>query len=191
MTIFEDLTWLYSSSSQIAVTILSTVLIYIGIIVITRMAGLRTFAKLSSFDFAITIAIGSLIASILLMENQSVVKGYVALATLIGLQVIVARFRKKSDKFERAVTNTPVLLMRGRSFIHENLDANRISLNDLYAKLREANITNKDQILAVVLETTGDISVLRNGKTSNHLEEDLLRFVADSLPDEDDELQSN
>lgn len=190
MTLFNDLSWLYGSFDQVLITIFSTVLIYLGIIIITRMAGLRTFAKMSSFDFAITIAIGSLIASILLMENQSVVKGVVALATLIGLQAIVARFRKDSDKFESAVTNTPALLMRGEKIIHENLDANRVCLNDLYAKLREANVTNKDQILAVVLETTGDISVLRNGKTSNHLEEDLLRFVADTPPEKEKELQS-
>ena len=182
---FEDLSWLYSSSTQIGITILTTILIYAGIIIITRIAGLRTFAKMSSFDFAITIAIGSLLASILLMENQSVVKGMVALGTVIGLQAIVARLRKKSDRFENAVTNTPVLLMRGETILHENLDANRVTLNDLYAKLREANVTNKNQVLAVVLETTGDISVLRNGKTSDRIEKDLLRFVAETPPEMD------
>lgn len=183
MTIFEDLTWLYESSTQIGITILTTFLIYIAIIGITRIGGLRTFAKMSSFDFAITIAIGSLIASIMLMEDQSAVLGITGLITLIGLQAIVARLRKKSSFFNKAVTNTPVLLMKGSRIITENLDANRVTEADLYAKLREANITSKKQILAVILETTGDISVLHKSSNSSELEDDLLKYVAETPPD--------
>ncbi len=183
MELFNDLSWLYNSGTQIGITIITTILIYIGIVVITRINGLRTFAKMSSFDFAITIAIGSLIASIMLMEDRSALLGIIGLATLIGLQAVVARLRKNSNLFEKAITNTPVLLMNGEQIIRENMDATRVTEADLYAKLREANVTDKSQILAVVLETTGDISVLHKGSKSETLEKDLLKYVAGTPPE--------
>jgi uncharacterized membrane protein YcaP (DUF421 family) len=181
MQLFEDLSWLIGNTSSIGATILSTILIYTSVIVITRINGLRTFAKMSSFDFAITIAIGSLIASTMLSEKQSVLQGIIGLTILIGLQALIARWRKKSDAFEKAITNTPILLMRKDCMIYENLKATRVTESDIYAKLREANVTNKNQILAVVLETTGDISVLHSGAESDSLEEDILKYVTITL----------
>lgn len=177
MEIFENLTWLHGTSSAMVVTILSTLGIYFAVIVITRINGLRTFAKMSSFDFAITIAIGSIIASTVLSQQNSLLKGIVALSVLILLQAVVAKFRKSSNSFEQAVTNSPVLLMSGSEIIWPNLKSTRVTEADLYAKLREANVYDKSQILAVVLETTGDISVLHSKGDGKELDSDLLKHV--------------
>ena len=55
--------WLTVSAPVLIKTALSIIAIFTAIIVITRISGLRTFAKMSSFDFASTIAIGSVLAS--------------------------------------------------------------------------------------------------------------------------------
>ncbi len=177
MKLFEDLSWLIGSSYSIGATIFSTILIYATIIIVTRINGLRTFAKMSSFDFAITIAIGSLIASTMLSETQSVLQGVVGLGLLIGLQSLIARLRKKNNAFDQVVTNTPILLMDKDRMLHDNLKATRVTESDIYAKLREANVTHKSQVLAVVLETTGDISVLHSGAKSDSLDIDILKYV--------------
>ncbi|MBL3658759.1 DUF421 domain-containing protein [Fulvivirga sp. 2943] len=162
---------------KILITLFSTILIYIVVILITRLNGLRTFAKMSSFDFAITIAIGSVIASTMLLHKESVVQGVVGLATLVTLQFIVARTRIKSDVFDTLITNKPILLMDRQGIIYENLKATRVTEDDLYAKLREANVLNRSQVYAVVLETTGDMSVLHSEDTSKKLESEILKGV--------------
>ncbi|KYG74677.1 uncharacterized membrane protein YcaP (DUF421 family) [Roseivirga ehrenbergii] len=177
MEIFKNPSWLYSSSSSILITVISAVGIYLAVLVITRLNGLRTFAKMSSFDFAITIAIGSVIASTLISQQNSLIKGIVALTVLVVLQAAVAKLRKKSNVFENAVTNTPVLLMSGSEILWHNLKANRVTEADLYAKLREANVYDMRQVLAVVLETTGDISVLHSEDQEKKLDNDLLKNV--------------
>ena len=177
MEVFEKLSWLLDDWNTLLITVFSTILIYIGIVAITRINGLRTFAKMSSFDFAITIAIGSLIASTMLIKDQSVANGIVGLLVLIGLQALVAFVRKKSDKFESFITNTPVLLMEGTNILYDNLEATKVSRSDLYAKLREANVTHLEQVIVVVLETTGDISVLHNGKPGDSISEELMKNV--------------
>lgn len=179
MELLENLQWLVGDTKSIITTILSTIGIYLTVVIITRINGLRTFAKMSSFDFAITIAIGSIIASTMLSDENSLLKGMVALSALIALQAIVAYLRKRSDHFEKITTNSPILLMDGATILKENLKKNRVTESDLFAKLREANVLKMDQVLAVVLETTGDISVLHSSEKTS-VDQELMKGVRTS-----------
>lgn len=67
--------------------------------------------------------------------------------------------------------------MKGPNMIDKNLKATKVTPDDLRAKLREANVTDLSQIKAVVLETTGDISVLHSKDTSQKLDDYLLYNV--------------
>lgn len=50
--------------------------------------------------------------------------------------------------------------MAGPDVLYDNLHKAQMTEDDLRAKLREANIIDPAQIRAVVMETTGDVSVL-------------------------------
>ncbi|WP_430426306.1 DUF421 domain-containing protein [Maribacter litoralis] len=168
--------WLYASSDIIAKVIFTVLVIFTLIIVITRVSGLRTFAKMSSFDFASTIAIGSILASIILNPDQSILKGAVALAVIILFQTIFSFAKRKSDWFNNLSSNKPMLLMENGKFLMNNLKKTNISANDVYAKLREANVKDKCEVLAVILESTGDISVIHEHKETP-LSEEVLTGV--------------
>ena len=130
------------------------------VILVVRLTGLRAFAKMSSFDFAVTVATGSVLASILLDPSKSFVHGLLVVAALFLAQVIVALGRLASARFQALVDNEPLLLMDGPTRLHDNMRAGRISDDDLTAKLREAGVMDPGTVKAVVLETTGDISIL-------------------------------
>jgi uncharacterized membrane protein YcaP (DUF421 family) len=147
-----------ASWGEVAAVILSTLVIFAAVIVATRLAGLRSFSKMSAFDFAMTVAVGSLVATVAVTE-ASLVGGLVGLVTLYAAQVAVAVARRRTG-FEDAVDNEPVLLMADGRFLPDALRRTRITESDLRAKLREANALRFDDVRAVVLETTGDISVL-------------------------------
>jgi uncharacterized membrane protein YcaP (DUF421 family) len=67
--------------------------------------------------------------------------------------------------------------MDGGEILHENLKYARIEKNQLIAKLREANVIDYSQVKAVVLEATGDISVLHSSDEALELNEQLLEGV--------------
>ncbi len=152
-------TWLGTSWEQALLVVVSTVGIFVGVITYTRIAGLRSFSKMSSFDFAMTVAVGSLMATTAATASASLANGLIALAALYGVQVLVAALRRRAA-FGRIVDNRPILLMRGDDVLHENLHRARVTEGDVRAKLREANVLDQSEIRAVVLETTGDVSVL-------------------------------
>ena len=164
-----------SAGSMLAV-FLSAVGIYFTVILYTRIAGKRSFSKMSSFDFAMTIAIGSIIGSTLLLTSVNLSTGIAGLTSVYLLQQTVAYLRR-FPSFGKIVENKPFLLMKGSEILEDNLKRARVTKGDLRAKLREANVLSASQVKAVVFETTGDISVLHSEEENREVEAWLLEDV--------------
>lgn len=155
--------WIWSGPSTLVMVPLTTLAIYGALIVATRLAGLRSFSKMSSFDFAVTVAIGSILGSTV-ASTTAITEGALAILSLLAVQWVIAQFRRRSIG-GRIVDNRPILLVRDGEFVDDALDAARVTRSDVYARLRGENVHSMSQVLAVVLETTGDISVLHGDDT--------------------------
>ncbi|AEV33270.1 putative membrane protein [Owenweeksia hongkongensis DSM 17368] len=169
--------WIYSPTDPLLETIAGSIIAFVLIILLTRIIGLRSFAKFTVYDFAVTIAVGSIISSVL-TSSTSVVQGFIAIGALLGLTYVFSALQKKYKPFDNLISNDPVLLMDGSKMLYDNLKSAKVQEGQVVAKLREANVLNYDQIVAVVLESTGDISVLhRASSNDDHFEERLLQGV--------------
>lgn len=100
--------------------------IYVAVIIFTRVFGKRSFSKMSSFDFAMTVAIGSIIATTVLSKSVSFLEGAVALLFIYALQLFAAYFRRYKW-FRNMIDNTPTLVMDGPVMLKENMKAVRIT----------------------------------------------------------------
>ncbi|WP_299869916.1 DUF421 domain-containing protein [uncultured Roseobacter sp.] len=155
---------MFTDNSALDVLLRGTLLAFIGlswVVICVRVIGLRAFSKMTSFDFVTTVAIGSLLAGCVQATTWSAMaQALIAIAALLGIQYAVSRTRSKRDDFEGIVDNTPTILMRDGEFQEAALTRTRTSRSDVIAKLREANVLHVSEVRAVVLEATGDISVL-------------------------------
>lgn len=148
------------------------------IVALVRIVGLRSFSKMTSFDFVATVAAGSLLAAAATSDGWAAyMQALVALGALFGAQYLIARLRKSSATVEHAIQNEPLLLMRDGVMIEAALAKSRVARSDVIAKLREANALDLSKVRAVVLETTGDISVLHG----DAIDEELLIGVRDAV----------
>ncbi len=157
-----DWSWIATTSSDLWMVVLSAALMYGALILFTRLGGLRSFSKLSSFDFAITVSFGTVFAAGILTDNPPLFRALFALGLIYALQFVVAWLRIHSDWASSFVDNSPILVMRDGSILDENLAEARVTKDDLRSKLRDANVLQWDQVRAVIVETTGDISVLHS-----------------------------
>lgn len=171
--------WFSISTTAVIGIVVSSVVVYFAVIILTRIFGKRSFSKMSSFDFAMTVAVGSLIATTILSSSVSLLEGLLGLFLVYLLQLTAAYLRRYKT-FSKVIDNTPLLLMDGPQILHKNLKKARVSEGDLRAKLREANVLELAQVRAVIFETTGDIAVLHSDKESQEVEKWLLRDVARS-----------
>jgi uncharacterized membrane protein YcaP (DUF421 family) len=147
---------------DLVLVVVTAVVIYAAVIGMTRLSGVRSLAKMSSFDFAATVAVGSTVAAGI-TGNVSLSIAVLALAMLFGLQYLVAVLRRR-DLLHGLVDNAPILLMAGAQVLEGNLRHARVSREELWSQLRLSGVHRRDQVRAVVMETTGDISVLRVGE---------------------------
>jgi uncharacterized membrane protein YcaP (DUF421 family) len=154
--------FMFASLETVGRTLAAAVLAYVAAIVLLRISGKRTLSKWNAFDFVVTIALGSSLATMILSNQTSIVQGVVALAALIGLQFIVTWLSVRVRAVQRAVKATPrALLCRGR-FIEEALRRERVTEAEVRATLRANGISSVEAVGAVVLETDGSMSVVED-----------------------------
>jgi len=142
----------------------------VWVVLLVRANGLRSFSKMTNFDFVTTIATGSLLAGASQATGwPSFVQPLAAILGLFVLQRVVAHLRNASRAFESVIQNEPVMLMRDGEMLDGALAKTRVARDDVTAKLREANVLDLSEVRAVVLETTGDISVLHGEECASDL----------------------
>ncbi|CTQ32006.1 DUF421 domain-containing protein [Jannaschia rubra] len=142
-------------------------------ILCVRLAGLRAFSKMSSYDFAVTVSFGSVLAGTVLNPDTALWHGLMAMASLFAVQWVIGLMRERWSAVQELTDNNPILLMKDGKVLEGNMASAHITRSELSAKLREANVLHLTEVRAVVLETTGDVSVL-HGKS---LDDDLLDGV--------------
>lgn len=130
-------------------------------VLLVRIVGLRAFSKMTAFDFVTTIATGSLIATAGTRSNwEEFAQSMAAIAGVFLVQYLLALARQNSDQLQSIIKNQPVLLMEDGEFLEKAMKATRVSRSSILEKLRNAGVSHPSKVKAVVLETTGNISVM-------------------------------
>lgn len=165
--------WFISDWKTVGGIFVSVLLVYAALVVIIRINGIRSFSKMSGHDFAVTVAIGSIFASTVLSKEPAVLNAVIAIIALLSIQTILSKIRIATSN--TYLENKPLLLMDGNKILYDNLKKANISHSDVISKLREANALNFDDVHAVIIKSTGDISVLHGDGDFNR--EQLLQHV--------------
>jgi len=151
---------LFESWPSLFRVIASTVIGYIATIALIRTFGKRTLSKMSAFDFVVTIALGSMLATICLSDSVPLVEGVVAVGLLILIQYIVAWASVRSDRVETIIRGEPVLLAYGGNVLHDVLLRERVSIDEVRSAIRRDGYGDFDEVGAIVMENDGSFSVL-------------------------------
>jgi uncharacterized membrane protein YcaP (DUF421 family) len=150
------------ASSLVRIVVVGA-LAYVVLVAELRISGKRTLSKLNAFDFIVTVALGSTLATILLSRDVSLAEGALALALLIGLQLAVSWSSARSDLVDRVVKSEPRLVLYEGSILDGPLRAERLTRSELLAAARQAGHGAIGEVHAIVLETDGSLSVIAQG----------------------------
>ena len=130
-------------------------------LLLVRIVGLRSFSKMTAYDFVSTVATGSLIGQAGTRDNWlDYAQVLAAIAAVFLMQWLFARARMSSEHLADIIHNQPVLLMRNGQFLQDAMHQSRVSRENLLEKIRGSSAKQIEEVSAVVLETTGDIHVI-------------------------------
>ncbi|AKH39501.1 membrane protein [Nitrosomonas communis] len=151
----------FDSWDSILRTLVITILAYVVLIFLLRISGKRTLSKMNAFDFIVTIALGSTLATVLLNKSVSLADGVLALSLLIGLQFLITFFSVRSKRVSKLVKSIPTLLVYKGDLLQDAMRKERVNADEIYAILREKGISSIQDVDAVILETDGSLNVIK------------------------------
>jgi len=162
-------------------TLILGTLAYLSLVLLLRISGKRTLSKMNAFDFVVTVAFGSTLASILISKDVSLLQGVVALGLLVLLQMVNTFFAVRSDHYRRMIKATPTLLFFRGNYLIDVMRDQRVTKEEILAAMRQQGMTEPAQVDAVVIETEGSLSVLRDSAATRKSIAQLGVDVSDEL----------
>lgn len=150
----------FNSWAGMARTALVGVIAYASLILFLRISGKRTLSKMNAFDFVVTVALGSTLATILLSKDTPLAEGILALGLLILLQFMITFLSVRLAFVSRMVKAEPQLLYYRGEYLWKAMKTERVNQGEILQAMRSQGINEAD-VEAVVLETDGSFSVVK------------------------------
>lgn len=177
----------YDGGEPLIRTLIVGVLAYIFLVIVLRVSGKRTLSKMNAFDFIVTIALGSTLATMFVSKQVALAQGALGLALLVSLQWINTFIAARWRGYQRLLNAEPTLLVYRGEFLESAMLKQRVTKVEILAAARQRQITEPKDIDAVILETEGSLSVIGNGVANAQT---LKQLGIDSVPTEDLEGES-
>lgn len=120
-----------------------------------------------AFDFLVTVALGSCVASVSLNKNIALAEGALVLFILIFLQFLITWISIRVKFVKKLITSQPALLLYKGEMLRDFMQRERITIEETYQSARSHGVAELNEIEVVVLEMTGDITVISRLKTGD------------------------
>jgi uncharacterized membrane protein YcaP (DUF421 family) len=180
--------WIFNNWSALLRVLVVGFLAYCILIFFLRISGKRTLSKMNAFDFVITVAIGSTLATVLLSKGVALVDGLMAFALLIFLQFAITWLSVRSNKFLRLIKAEPTLLYHQGNYLWSAMKMQRVNQVEILQAVRNQGIGSLENVQAVILETDGSFSVIQGSQGSN---QSALSNVSNFPADERQKVESS
>lgn len=157
----------FDSWQEIFQIFISCLVAYTSLIIWLRIFGKRTLSKWNAFDFIVTIALGSIMATVVLSKDTVILEGVFASVLLIFFQFIITFLSTRIDFIEKIVKAEPTLLFYKGNYREDAMKRQRVTKGEILSAIRTSSIGSVEKVEAVVLETDGEFSVIEKSDSEN------------------------
>ena len=140
---------------------------YLALVLMLRISGQRTLSKLNAFDLVVTVALGSVLAIVMLSKSVPLTEGILALAVLIFLQFAITWLSVRAAAVSRMIKSEPALVFSDGVFLEKAMKRERLTKDEVRAAIRSSGTAEPLAISAVLLDTDGALSVVKRPEQPN------------------------
>ena len=140
-------------------TFYRTVILYIAVMIAMRIMGKRMIGELQPSELVVTIIISELAAIPMQDLERPIWDGFVAIITLVLLEVVSAYIIMHSNRLRHVVSGKPAVVIRDGVIDQRVMKKNRMTVDDLMETLRQANVFDLSEVAYAIVETNGKLSV--------------------------------
>lgn len=151
---------LFDSLDTLLRIVISAVVVYFCIVVFLKISGKRSTSQLNNFDWVVTVMIGSIGASTILLKSVPLVEGIASIVTLLSLQYIVTKYASISPEFASVILSEPCVLFYEGQFLPDVMRKERLTRQELECAIRSEGIHDFNEVAAIILESDAKLTVL-------------------------------
>lgn len=145
--------------------VIRAAVIYAAILLFFRLAGRRTVAELTNFDFVLLLIVSECTQQALLGEDFSVTTALLAILTLVMLDVALGLLKQYSRRLDKWSSGEPLVIVEDGRPNRYLMNKARIREDEVLEAARlSQGLERMDQIKFAILERNGGISIIPKGK---------------------------
>ena len=137
--------------------IIRTVVIYLGLAVLLRLAGKRDLAQLNSFDLVVMLLLSNVVQNAVIGDDLSLTGGLLGAAVLVAFNAVVVRATVRSDRLTHLVEGTTTVLATDGVWDDGALSHEGLRRADVDAALRRQNANDVKETTSVELAPGGAV----------------------------------
>ena len=143
--------------------------LYCVVFLVIRLMGKKELSKVQPFELAIIIVISDLASAPMSSRGLSLLDGIIPIITLLLAYLIFLLLNHSSNKVQDIVCGKPVLILKDGKVIEKEFDSQKYTVSDLMSQLHEKDIFLISDVKYGILETNGNLSVVKNDPNINSL----------------------
>lgn len=146
---------------ELVLIFIRSVTAFILLLVMTRIMGKKQLSQLTFFDYCVGITIGSVAATMSVDQNVKMANGFISLIIWGLFPIILAYLGMKSRKFIDITDGRPAIVIKNGQVLEKSMKQNQLAIDELMMLLREKSVFKIEDVEMAVLETNGELSILK------------------------------
>lgn len=138
-----------------------TSLVFLSLLFFTRLIGKQQVGQLTFYEYVSGITIGSLAANIAASDPDKVWSHYYDLALFVALTYFLSLITIRSRPLRKLIDGSPTIVIENGRIVEENMHALRYDIDELSGQLRQQGVLDPAEVQYAILETTGQLSVIK------------------------------
>jgi uncharacterized membrane protein YcaP (DUF421 family) len=143
--------------------VLRAAIVFVLILLVTRVVGRRELSSMEPFDLILLVVIGDLVQQGVTQSDYSLTGTVIVIATITVLTVLTSWLSFRVPFTRKVLEGDPIVLIEHGSLIEANLRRERLTFEEVAAEARLQQIASLEQVRFAVLETNGKISFITEG----------------------------
>jgi uncharacterized membrane protein YcaP (DUF421 family) len=138
--------------------VIRAAVIFVFVFTLTRLLGRRELSSLEPFDLILLVVTGDLVQQGVMQSDYSATGALLAISTIALLTVALSYLSFRSRRLRPLLAGEPIVLVENGETVERNMRRQRLTLEEVQAEARLAQIQSLEQVRWAILETSGRIS---------------------------------
>jgi uncharacterized membrane protein YcaP (DUF421 family) len=142
--------------------VLRAIVVFAFVLLLTRVIGKRELGTLEPFDLILLIVLGDALQQGLTQDDYSLTGAMLVVGTIAILQVFVSWLSYRFPRTRPILEGEPIIVVQDGKVIERNLKRERLTVEEVAEEARKQQIAHLSEIRFAVLETSGQLSFIKN-----------------------------